>query len=413
MAAWQHCLAEGFGVFDRSIASLQYAVDALMPHVLDRLLDDGAAGLDTATSELPAELDRERLAIAEQDALDAIETVGKVGALTAAIDDLEDMWFGIQQATEGLLCDQPGNLRFHRVIDRQDHRFRSYRLTAPGKAAHLDSMPLVAWDVLRSTFRSTVEKPGSYFRRAAVSRPESRLFRVGEPLIDALAEYMRWDDRGQTFVYWRPSLRAVDDELFFRFDYVVDAATEEAEGLVRDVNVRLDRRAIQRRADKHLAPRLETIWTTFDGAEVSDAGLLGVLERPYDPAAGDVNLNVDRRWALDQLVGAGDWERRCRVARARSEEALRGRARFSTAVAAAVGSFEEATRTATTKRRVRLAFVQARERSREEEELRVDEEIDSAITRGLREPRVRLDAVGGLVLSPRLPSGPGFPQLKR
>ena len=79
------------------------------------------------------------------------------------------MWFKMQRATEALLCDHPGNLRFHRVVDPTDDRFRSYRLSTPGKAAHLNSMPLVAWDVLRSTLLGVVDRPGSYFRRAAVT----------------------------------------------------------------------------------------------------------------------------------------------------------------------------------------------------------------------------------------------------
>src|SRR6185312_16163948 len=124
LGAWQLCLVAGFRVFDTSIASLQFAVDAVLPRVLDHLLDDGAEGLERATAELPALLDREREAIAEQDALDAIESSGKAGELTTAVDDLEDMWFGIQRSTEGLLCDHPGNLRFSRAIDRSDERFR-------------------------------------------------------------------------------------------------------------------------------------------------------------------------------------------------------------------------------------------------------------------------------------------------
>src|SRR5262249_5658970 len=154
-------------------------------------------------------------------------------------------------------------------------------------------------------------------------------------------------------------------------------------------------------------------WTTLEGAELRDDDLLGLLDRSYDPRTGDINLNVARRWALDELVGAADWEGRCRRARSRSEEALRSRPQFSAAAEAAVLSLEAAVRTSTTQRRIRLAFLDPRQRAREEEELRADEEIDAALAAGLRDPRVRLDAVGVVVLSPRLPSGPGFPRPKR
>ena len=72
-AAWKDRLIEGFGVFDTSIPSLQFAIDALLPELHDALLDDGAAGLARMTEILPGRLAAEREAIAEQDALDAIE----------------------------------------------------------------------------------------------------------------------------------------------------------------------------------------------------------------------------------------------------------------------------------------------------------------------------------------------------
>jgi ATP-dependent helicase HepA len=411
LGAWQHCLTAGFHVFDGSIASLQFAIDSVMPGVIDRLLDDGADGLNAATTELPAMLERERVAIAEQDALDAIESGGQIRRLTAAIDDLEDMWFGIQRATEALLCEHPGNLRFSRVIDHTDDKFRSYRLTPPGKTVHLNSMPLVAWDVLRTSFRSVINRPGTYFRRSAIGRPYSRLFRVGEPFIDALADYMHWDDRGQTFSFWRTARAAIDDRAYFRFDYIVEAEADAAVSLLRTTDSAADSWALRRRADSHLAPRLDTIWTDVEGIGVTDDAVLEILERPYDPSTGDLNLNVERRWAVEQLIGEVDWEARCRSARARSEADLRTRGTFSAAAEAAVASFGAAARAATLKRQTRLAVLDSRQRAREEQELEVDQRIDAALELGLAAPRVRLDAVGIVVLSARTPTGPGFPRL--
>ena len=54
-AAWKDCLTEGFGVFDTSIASLQFAIDALLPELHAPLLDDGAAGLARMTEVLPGD----------------------------------------------------------------------------------------------------------------------------------------------------------------------------------------------------------------------------------------------------------------------------------------------------------------------------------------------------------------------
>jgi ATP-dependent helicase HepA len=150
-----------------------------------------------------------------------------------------------------------------------------------------------------------------------------------------------------------------------------------------------------------------------EGAEVTDDAVLEVLHRPYDPSNGDLNLNAERRWTLEQLIGELDWEARCRTTRVQSEAALRARETFSQASEAAVASFEAAVRAASSKRQTRLAVLESRQRAHEERELEVDQRIDAALVQGLARPQVRLDSVGIVVLSARVPSGPGFPRSRQ
>ena len=407
-AAWKDCLTEGFGVFDTSIASLQFAIDALLPELQDALLDDGAVGLARMTETLPGRLAAEREAIVEQDALDAIEAGDQAGEFASAMTDIEDSWLRIQHSTEGLLCDGPGNLRFHLIADQKDDRYRSYGLTAPGKTPNIDSMPLVAWDVLRARFVPVAKRTGTYQRAAAVARPDARLFRIGEPLVDSLADYIRWDDRGQTFAFWRTSPDVADESLYFRFDYVIEADTGPASLVLETRGSKFDRRSLQRRADAFLPPRIVTLWSAIDGTHLEDRKVTGLLRVPYEPKRGDINLNPERRWALDELIGESDWEPRCRTARAHSEETLRRQPAFAAACADAATQFEAASRTAVTQRRIRLTFLPAHQREAEESELAADVEINAALSLGMREPHIRLDAVGAVVLAPFRPDGPGF-----
>ena len=128
-----------------------------------------------------------------------------------------------------------------------------------------------------------------------------------------------------------------------------------------------------------------TLWSAVDGDQVEDAKLIGLLSAPYEPKRGDINLNPERRWALDKLIGESDWEWRCRTARARSEEALRRQPSFAEACADAATRFEAASRTAVTQRRIRLTFLPARQRAAEESELAADIDIDAALSLGMRE----------------------------
>jgi ATP-dependent helicase HepA len=155
------------------------------------------------------------------------------------------------------------------------------------------------------------------------------------------------------------------------------------------------------------------LWSSIDGAELDDVRIIRLLAVPYQPARGDVNLNPERRWALDELIGESDWEWRCRTARDRSEEALRRRPSFAAACADAATRFEAASRTAATQRRIRLNFLSARQRAAEESELATDIDVDAALALGMREPHVRLDAIGAIVLSPSMPEGPGFARPRR
>lgn len=409
-AAWLGCVTEGFRIFDESIASLQFAVDEILPGVHAALFDNGISGLEAVLVGLPQRLADERLAVAEQDALDAVEAASQDVPLATALDDVEDLWFQHQVAAEDLLCDRHGNLRFYRVIDRSDERFRSYKLTRPGKGATLNSMPLVAWDLLLSRFRSVVDRSGTYSRRSAVGRENSRLYRVGEPLIDALAGYMRWDDRGQTFALWRLCPAAGDDAAYFRFDYLIEADTRLAVALMENHDDPFDRRALQRRADGFLSPWIATLWTDVDGMEVTNSTLLANLERPYEPKVRDFNLNADRRWALEQVVGDEDWPHRCRTAREVSETALRRSPQFTDPCDRAAASFVEASAQNQLQRELRLTHLNGTLQLAEDRELSRVRVTDAALLNGIRAPSVRLDSVGAIVLSSALPNGAGFPR---
>lgn len=411
--AWRHCLANGFGVFDESVASLQYAVEALMPELLNALLDDGPEGLINATQHLPQRLATERAAVAEQDALDTIEAVDSSTDAASAIEELEDLWFPMQRAAEDLLCDRPGNLRFHKAIDTNDDKFRAYKLVPDTKTPSLNTMPLVAWDVLGDRFKPATGRLGSYFRRAAVAKPGARVFRMGEPLVDALSDYVRWDDRGQTFVFWRGTDLVAEETLYLRFDYVVAADVEHAQPIVDAADPSSDHRALQRRADAYLAPRIDSIWTAWDGEELRDQSTLAVLRPSYEPRRGDVNDNAERRWALDQLIPEREWATHCLYARKASEDMLRHRPSFEAACEAAAHRFDEASRTQRAQREFRLASLPESQRLAEAAELDISIRVDDALLEGIRNPRIRLDSVGVVILVPALPDGPGFPRPRR
>ena len=87
--------------------------------------------------------------------------------------------------------------------------------------------------------------------------------------------------------------------MYFGLDYTVEAALQEA--IVAAGNSLTAGIALRRQADRILPPFLRRVWLpAMKEAAVDDSATLSWLNRPYDPARGDLNLNPDR---IERLVG--------------------------------------------------------------------------------------------------------------
>ena len=112
-------LAEGFGIFDDSVASLQQAVDDATDEAWRILLERGLEGADTAMTRVRELLDAEIERVREQDALDSLETTTDDRSVYARIADVESRASSSRDVSDDLLAANraAGNLRFER--DRQ------------------------------------------------------------------------------------------------------------------------------------------------------------------------------------------------------------------------------------------------------------------------------------------------------
>ena len=67
-------------------------------------------------------------------------------------------------------------------------------------------------------------------------RRVTTLFRIGDGFVDAMESYVRWDDRGQAFAFWRhePTWNQSDAKEWtgFRFNYEVSADDRAAQNLL-------------------------------------------------------------------------------------------------------------------------------------------------------------------------------------
>src|SRR5262249_32283482 len=103
--AWYRVLDEGFRVFDRSIASLQFFVEEYLPRLTRTLFCEGASGLLATVGEIRSGIEAEQARIDQQHSLDASDAFEQNAAacfeeiqrLEATHEELEEdlhVWVG-------------------------------------------------------------------------------------------------------------------------------------------------------------------------------------------------------------------------------------------------------------------------------------------------------------------------------
>jgi ATP-dependent helicase HepA len=413
--AWLTCLLDGFQVFEASIASTQYAVDRLISTLRNGALTTGAEALRNADEEIRATLEAEATIVSEQDALDGIEAMDSDSKLYADLSDLEDHWRDLKRATEDWASDAKGSLRFDKEEDDQERQIVNFGFNRGGREPDLSSMPLVGWDVLAEHFALAVRRDGSFHRETALRHPGTRVFRLGEPFTDALYDFTRWDDRGRAFALVRtrdiwsgnPHLPAL------RFDYLIEGNIQPLSSiLAADERPTAEQRRLARaRVDAWFKPMVTTVWLTTELERIHDKELLSLLEEPYAPERGDVNLSWRRDWFVDKVIGRDRWEPLVRGASVESKRQLIHGLELAAKIRDA--------RAAAT-RQSALALGQLRSRAAlsalpgtvidDPVDVEHEQALADAVVAGVGDPVIRLDSIGLVILTAQHPTGAGFEQ---
>ena len=120
----------------------------------------------------------------------------------------------------------------------------------------------------------------------------------------------------------------------------------------------------------------------------------------------DYSLNDERLHILDQLIGFDTWPSLCRGARRNSELLLRNRESFCDACekSAVTAERELATRVDQLCLRLERETVEKSiSASTLAQDLAIERALSSAIVSGIRNPQLRLDSVGLIIVSGRTP----------
>ncbi len=424
---WSKCLIEAVGAFSRSIASLQYLIDAEMQQVRSLLLTESHEAMSAMTARLGGDagkVARELRRIDHQDALDAL---GK--RPEDALDELfsvDGKWRDFQTKVDDWLVTclnmshAPGP-----SVGRlpPGDRVGRYALQRDGRHPTLIPLTRFVGTMLQSLDK---EAPGSSFRRpltyAYTARRQTaltrrcrnagvRLLRYGDILLDGLQTMTSLEDRGRCFAVWR---RAGDyrptgaADAYLRFDFIVETDITKALKLFvagRPGPEKTAANALRRRGDMLFPPFFHRLWLDDAMQPVQDESLLARLEAPYDPRGEfghrDTNLNPRRINHLRSrsLSIVREWPSFVMHARTVAEKLLYERHEIEARATNAVGRARADDSGRFARLRLRIAREQGPAAEEGRRRLALEEPIAVALYEGIMRPRVSLDTIGVVFLS--------------
>lgn len=339
--AWVDCLELGFEVFRESLASLQYLVDEKMDQLSAEWFARGTSaltGLAHALGGSSGDLTLERRRIDQQDTLDSLgarpdETFDELEAVDGDWKAWGDAFSALAEKTL-LLGRSP--IPWKGALPPGEQVFRT-RYCVGGSTNTLfplsmfisEFMGTIDTEAPGASSRNPVTYPHALRRNTAISKEGEargvRPLRFGTSLVEALEGLCRLDDRGRVSGMWRhwPAYTASDasgHDLFFRFDFLVEAQVEADKGTNQGTEDNSDR-PLRRRLDGCFAPEFITIWVRAGGRTVEKplpqltARYRGSRQAGVEGA--DFNLNPGR-WHLlalrDDVPWLMDWEATCRQA---------------------------------------------------------------------------------------------------
>ncbi|NEO27918.1 MAG: helicase, partial [Kamptonema sp. SIO4C4] len=388
--AWYQLLSQTWGIFNQSLAPYQSYLNQKQQDLKQLLFTAGAKGWLDNQKQLSEEFQQEQQKLQVYDALDTLDLDAETAQqYFQTLDDFDADHKAIRKATEGWLC---GALQFQAKEDVNIkgaihyHRSKNWRRPT-----------LVALDDLKRHFAPFLDRPGTYSRRTANKNPKLHLLRLGDGLIDTLANYLRWDDRGQAFALWRhdPQWESAPgaEWVGFRFDYRVEIDWE----MLADISPNL-----KHLAESFFPPQVETIFLDRQLQPVTQEAILAILQRPYthkNSACRDYNLAKERLPVIDQFVEATEWEGLCQSARMESEVLLRDRLTpHFEQLAENTQHFLNARLKQLQQRQVNLAATPETELGKEIDQLKT---LIPALLEAIQMPSLHPDSVGFIIVSGR------------
>jgi len=384
-AAWFELLANGFLIFNRSISDIQFLLDGLEAQAFQTLLVQGPEGLIALAAEIRGRIEEERRSQDEQYALDRIALAEEpVESFIQALEDSEEDEGALERGIDRWLVDTLQLKKRPFAWPAED----PFKLGLTGRTL----IPRLPWQIELGLDDAD---PLTWRRRTATKNPAAILLRPGTPLIDVAERFTRWDDRGTAFVTYRVAPEWPSDPwIGFKLYFVIEPGVKLSD-LLAPTREEL---AASRRAQRYLAAQSRTLYIDINGDTVTDGALISILECPYRSEGKgphqDINLG-SRPQLLADIIDLSAFRQVCRDVR----DGARGWLAAQPDIIEQIGEGVRLAEADLARRRNRL-----RRRSSVGDALaQADVALIEDILPSLREPAIRLDAMGCFIVASHAP----------
>jgi ATP-dependent helicase HepA len=421
---WYNVLDQGLGVFNRSIASLQYLLEEELQRLKRELFASGSDSFDIMLADYAGpegKVNRELRLLDEQDALDELSV--STDKSSDALEEVDGEWKSISEATMQWVTD---TLLFEKRQEHLPNDSRSpdppyrFRYQKPGLGGPATLIPLsgLLYDFIGAL---DLEAPGgssnhplsyaySAHRKTAVTRG-TRVLRYGDVFVEAIKAFSDTDDRGRSFGIWRQHPDAAEGSvaLYFRFDFLIETRLDEVERCLKDGGILQSaaaRAGVRRRADGFFAPRTSRVWLSEDGEPADGKSVNHFLDLTYSKAPltngyVDTNLGSAKLHRLMEFLPETfvSWSDRCARLREIAFGFMLEHPELCSSQSTSISDVIRESTLRNAQREARIRTLTGVEANEEQANLRMEIAIDEALQSGIRTPSVKLDVMGFYVLT--------------
>ena len=423
--AWFRILDDGFGVFDRSISSLQYLVEAEIGSLVRSLIYAGAEGFDALRERLAGAsgaVVRELRLIDQQDALDQLSPVPE-----QELDELFDADADWKEISDAMMYWIEKTLLFDKVkLPRPngklsvDDPFRFHYCPPDAGSGQPTLIPLSefldeflgAIDFDAPGNRSS--RPQSYpyvAHRPSAVKNRVRPLRYGTEFVESIRSFSELDVRGRSYAMWRQvfgEFQPMEIRTCLRFDFLVETYLDEALALLVQEQHRANEAAhssLARRGDTLFRPTVIQVWLDEEGDEFPEEFVERYLAPRYAKEGGDgyIDKNMDisylaafKRWSPDFLM---NWAERCERMRDKAKAIVKSRPELLERQKDSLGRALAEDEIRYAQLCTRIQSLDGMEARAEAEQLALERSLNEALHRGISSPSIKVDVAGVVFLT--------------